>query len=367
MSLWAKVSLMRLPLLALLLTILANSCMTPTKYNVSDVILYGIQERHLIFYGESNGGRHTTLDGVQHTLTNDPVVGGFNVPGSLAVDGKPTLQLIPKPSREIFALATIPLSGDISVLTREAVEKVVYYDGKTWFDVSSNIEANTKLRLPKTERQGLRGIGKLTDTEANALEGYLKTKYPNKPLAIGLLTFPNIPDDVARLEPRPDRYDLTALYVQVDVPTDLLGGFANNQPLEVKAVQVGTNSTYGGSTPTVRLDSNASSFAQTWNIMNGNFVPVPPAPSIDFSRSKVVTVFLGQRSTGGYSIVLNSAKLEGSTLVVGANVRQPSAGAITTQVITSPFSSVVVSGARFTSVRVVNAASGETIGQAGER
>lgn len=341
--------------------------MPPTKYNVSDVILYGINERHLIFYGEANGERHTVVDGVKHTLTNDPVVGGFVVPGALAVDGRPTLQLIPKPTREIFALATIPLSNELSVLTRESVEKVVYFDGKTWFDVGSDLEANTKLRLAKTERQGLRGIGKLTDTEAGALEGYLKTKFPNKPLAIGLMTFPNIPDDLAKIDPRPDRYDLTALYVQVDVPTDLLGGFANNQPLEINALANGTNSTYGGTSSLVRLDGSSQSFRETWNIMNGNFVPIPPAPNVEFSRSKVVTVFLGQRSTGGYSIVLANAKLEGSTLVVSANVRQPSAGAITTQVITSPFSSVVVSGPKFTSVRVVNAATGEVLGQASSR
>ena len=358
---------MRLSILALILSILGNSCMTPTKYNVSDVILYGIKERHLIFYGEANGERHTTIDGVKHTLTNDPVVGAFTVPGALTVDGQPTLQLEPKLAREVFALATIPLSNELSVLTREPVEKVIYFDGKTWFDVGSDLEENTKLRLPKTERQGLRGIGKLSNTEADALEGYLKTQYKNKPLAIGLLTFPNIPDNLITLEPRPDRYDLTALYVQVDVPTDLLGGFANNQPLEIKPLQNGANSVYGSSSSSVRLDSSAASFRQTWNIMNGNFVPVPAAPEIDFKRSKVVTVFLGQRPTGGYGIALASAKLEGSTLVVSANLRQPAAGAITTQVITSPFSSIVVSGAKFTSVRVVNAATGATLGEAGDR
>ena len=244
----------------------------------------------------------------------------------------------------------------------------MYFDGKTWFDVGDSLKENTKLRLSKLERQGLRGLGKLSDPEADALAGYLKTKYNNKPLAIGLLTFPNIPDDIAKLDPRPDRYDMTALYVQVDVPVDLLGGFANNQALELKALQTGTNSAYGGESSMVRLDTNQQSFNQTWNIMNGNFVPVPSAPSIDFSRTKVLTVFLGQRATGGYSIVLASAKLEGQTLVVNANVRQPGAGAISTQVLTSPFSSVQISGgSRFTSIRVVNGATGETIGTAANR
>lgn len=361
---------MRLPLLAIALTFLGNACslFPPAKYNVSDVILYGIQERHLIFYGEAKEERHATLDGIKHTLNNDAVVGAFAVSNALAVDGKPTLQLVPKAAREIFALATIPLSNELSVLTRDPVEKVVYFDGKTWFDVGGSLAENTKLRLPKLERQGLRGLGKLSDAEADALEAYLLTRYKNKALAIGLLTFPNIPDDVAKLDPRPDRYDMTALYVQVDVPVDLLGGFANNQPLELKTLQVGTNSTYGGNSSLVRLDANQQSFLETWKIMNGNFVPVPSAPNIDFGRNKVLTVFLGQRSTGGYSIVLASAKLEGQTLVVSANVRQPGAGAITTQVLTSPFSSVQISGgSRFSSVRVVNAATGETLGAVADR
>lgn len=360
---------MRLPFLAVVLSFLANACalFPPSKYNVSDLILYGIQERHLIFYGEVTDERHTTLDGVKHTLTNEAVVGALTVPGSLAVDGKPTLQLQPKPAREIFALATIPLSIELSVLTREKVEKVVYFDGTTWFDVGSDLEENTKLRLPKTERQGLRGLGKLSNTEADTLEGYLKTQYKNKSLAIGLLTFPNIPDDLTKPDPRPDRYDLTALYVQVDVPVDLLGGFANNQPLEIKPLLNGSNAAYGSDSSLVRLDGNAQSFNQTWKIMNGNFVPVPSAPNVDFSRNKVLTVFLGQRPTGGYGIVLASAKLEGQTLVVSANLRAPGAGAITTQVITSPFSSVLISGGKFTSVRVVNAATRQVIGEIVDR
>jgi hypothetical protein len=361
---------MRLPLLAVIFTFLANACalFPPSKYNVSDVILYGIQERHLVFYGEAADERHTTLEGVKHTLTNDAALGAFAVSGSLAVDDKPTLQLQPKAAREIFALATIPLSSELSVLTREKVEKVVYFDGKTWFNAAGDLEANTKLRLPKIERQGLRGLGKLSDPEADALEGYLKTKYKNKALALGLLTFPDIPDDVAKLDPRPDRYDLTALYVQVDVPVDLLGGFANNQPLELKTLLNGSNAAYGSDASLVRLDRNEQSFNQTWKLMNGNFVPVPNAPSVDFNRNKVLTVFLGQRPTGGYGIVLSSLKLEGQTLVVSANVRQPGAGTITTQVITSPFSSVLISGgSRFTSVRVVNAATRETIGEIVDR
>jgi hypothetical protein len=158
------------------------------------------------------------------------------------------------------------------------------------------------------------------------------------------------------------------LYVQVDVPVDLLGGFANNQPLEIKPLLNGSNAAYGSDSSLVRLDRNEQSFKQTWNIMNGNFVPVPSAPNVDFSRNKVLTVFLGQRPTGGYSIVLASAKLEGQTLVVSANVRQPGAGTVTTQVITSPFSSVLISGSgRFTSVRVVNAATRQVIGEIVDR
>jgi hypothetical protein len=361
---------MRLSLLGVALAFLANACalFPPAKYNVSDIILYGIQERHLVFYGEAKQERHTTLDGVKHSLTNDVVIGALTVPGALSVDGKPTLQLQPKAAREIFALATIPLSNELSVLTREALEKIVYFDGKSWFDVSGNLEANTKLRLPKIERQGLRNLGKLSDNEADALEGYLKTQYKNKPLAIGLLSFPDIPDNVANLDPRPDRYDLTALYVQVDVPVDLLGGFANNQPLELKPLLNGSNAAYGSDSSLVRLDRTEQSFNQTWKIMNGNFVPVPSAPNVDFSRNKVLTVFLGQRPTGGYSIVLASIKLEGQTLVVSANVRQPGAGSVTTQVITSPFSSVLISGGtRFTNLRVVNAATREVIGEITDR
>jgi hypothetical protein len=167
-----------------------------------------------------------------------------------------------------------------------------------------------------------------------------------------------------RFEPLPRDYKRTTLYVQVGLQTDILGGFAEAAPLEVKALASGGNSAHNNENALVRLDASQSSLEQTWKLVGGNQVPLPSAPSVDFARSKVVTVFLGSRPTGGYGIAIADTKLEGKTLVVGVNVREPGAGQISTQAFTSPYASVIVSNADFSSVRVVNKATGKVIAQA---
>ena len=152
--------------------------------------------------------------------------------------------------------------------------------------------------------------------------------------------------------------------MQVGLQTDLLGGFAEAAPLEVKALASGGNSAYSSDKSLVKLDADQSSLEQTWKLVGGNQVPAPSAPSVDFARSKVVTVFLGSRPTGGYGIAIADTKLEGKTLIVGVNIREPGAGSITTQSFTSPYASITVSNAEVSVVRVVNKANGKVIAQA---
>ena len=179
-------------LLPLLGAVLFSACnFQPSAYTANDVVLYGIKERHTFFYGklDSSQTKALTLGALNITLSGEQPIGPLAVPGALSVNGQPTLQTNTASYREVLAAATIPLSNELSVLTRAALERVYYFDGTKWFDVGGTapLEANVKLRLPIRERSGLRGVGLLTDAEADAVSVYLTNGYKREPMALALI------------------------------------------------------------------------------------------------------------------------------------------------------------------------------------
>lgn len=90
-----------------------------------------------------------------------------------------------------------------------------------------------------------------------------------------------------------------------------------------------------------------ASFRSAWSARVGEGEP----PRVDFTKEAVVFVFAGMRNTGGYSVDVHGAKVEGETLVVDAVVQGPPGGAIVTQVITYPYAVVAVTPRAFRSVR----------------
>jgi hypothetical protein len=67
-----------------------------------------------------------------------------------------------------------------------------------------------------------------------------------------------------------------------------------------------------------------------------------PAPKVDFAREMVVGVFMGGRPTGGFSVEIVGAREDGGALVVQYRETMPGPGAMTAQVLTSPFHLVSV-------------------------
>jgi PrcB C-terminal len=66
------------------------------------------------------------------------------------------------------------------------------------------------------------------------------------------------------------------------------------------------------------------------------------APTVDFSRSIVVGVFLGTRPTAGYGVTIASIGAKPGGAIVEYLERRPTPGRMTAQVITSPFILVTV-------------------------
>ncbi len=67
-----------------------------------------------------------------------------------------------------------------------------------------------------------------------------------------------------------------------------------------------------------------------------------PPPAVDFPREMAIAVFLGSRPTAGHMVEIVSAVPQQGTLVVTYRESGPQPGALTAQVLTSPFHMVAV-------------------------
>ena len=73
-----------------------------------------------------------------------------------------------------------------------------------------------------------------------------------------------------------------------------------------------------------------------WSSLWPNGMPIPALPAVDFSKDMIVIAALGGRSTGGYSIFVDSARAATPGLVVFVGTSSPGGHCITTQAFTQP-------------------------------
>lgn len=79
-----------------------------------------------------------------------------------------------------------------------------------------------------------------------------------------------------------------------------------------------------------------------WNALWTSHAPSQTAPTVDLSAHAVAAVFLGARSTGGFSVEIVRVRDEAGTLVIEYVERQPGPDALVTQALTTPFHIVKV-------------------------
>lgn len=65
--------------------------------------------------------------------------------------------------------------------------------------------------------------------------------------------------------------------------------------------------------------------------------PAAPAPDVDFTHDMVAAVFAGERPSAGYGIEIAGTREEGSAMAVVVRETPPPRGAVTAQLIVSPF------------------------------
>jgi PrcB C-terminal len=356
-------------------TVLAQTAV-PT-YTFSDISLYGSKnpERFAFFAGEAqtvalNNGRVELSKPIALPLS------GFTVPRTLFANGSSNLKLDIKP---LDAFSGSMIGDQVQVRAKRNVQSVYYFDGAKWFTVARSIKAGEAAQLKPTPRASPFGAGLLSSDEAVALSKYLT---PKGELLLATLSETDAPDSRVLLNPAPSTYRRSVLAIQYGLPktapsanTVPVPSNVTTEPLQpttvqpmptnpnppaasvvtipvIKTIEASSNAAYSQGESLTRFDDNQAEWLETWKLISGNQVPLPPAPIVDFGKKRMVTVFLGQRPTGGFGVSYKSATLEDNTLKLVIETTSPAPGRLVTQVITSPFVVLEVSNTNFNVVQV---------------
>lgn len=84
--------------------------------------------------------------------------------------------------------------------------------------------------------------------------------------------------------------------------------------------------------PKQAVARTAAEWAALWRQHAGE----QPLPKVDLATRTVVAVFLGSRSSAGFSVDVTGMRQEGGVLVVEWQERRPERGTVSAQVLTSP-------------------------------
>jgi hypothetical protein len=343
-----------------------------STYTFSDIAIYNTKnsERYGVFSGEPqtlmwNNGRLELIKPVTIALN------GFVVPRTLAVNGSNTLKL---EIQNLNAFDGTFIGDQIQIRAKRNIQSVYYFDGTKWYTVARTIKPGETTQFKPTPRLSPLGAGVLTSEEALSLSKYLS---PRGELLLATLPESEVPETRLNLEPTPSTYRRSTLAVQYGIPRSATTPkpisatpatpatpIPNTNPKPptptntsltlpiIQTVEAGSNAEYSQGELLTRFDDNEPDFLKTWKLVAGNQIPLPAAPKIDFNKSRTVTVFLGQRPTGGYSIRYKSATLENNTLNLVMETTAPSPDRMVSQVITSPYVILEIKNTQFSAVQV---------------
>ncbi|MFP4206183.1 MAG: protease complex subunit PrcB family protein [Spirochaetaceae bacterium] len=125
-------------------------------------------------------------------------------------------------------------------------------------------------------------------------------------------------------------------------------------PMEFRIVSRGTNAAQ--KEPLVARADTQAELRELWDRVARTRVPEPDPPEVDFEQQTLIAVFLGERSTGGYSVEIDtvcrtpeagsesSAAASEAVLHLCYTEYQPAEDAMVTMALTSPYVVVAVEG-----------------------
>lgn len=336
--------------------LLLVSCMPndDAVLNLHDVALYGVEQSTLLGYFFGTPRQLTLGDETTVTLSEGRSDDPFAVTGALLVDGAPNVQEALAPVVSPIQVARIPFSSDVFLTASASTGAVLYFDGNVWFDLAPSVNPGANQRIvPRQRLEGLRNLGELTDEEATMLERALA---PQAPFVLAELP---VPDRPLRNTSGINNYRRSDFFLQPSLPVsdDVL--VSNVVEPRFTVLAEGDNATVSSADFAVATSDNA--LVALWNRAYGNQLAQPPLPEVDFRRESVVAMFIGQRPTGGYQIVIDEVTIEGGEVYVSVRESQPAEDAITSQVVTSPWLMLSVTRPELPIAWIRNADTGDLI------
>lgn len=323
---------MRFVLPALAVLVLFAGCVPQSGPKLHDVYVYGALDERLSYLYGSPGT--ISMDGKDVALTEGAKADPYAVKGALLADGEPYLTGRLQPAEKPpVVVSHIPLTTDLHLQVDAAVQQVVYYDGGDFLTLVDSAGAGTSQRVvPKPRLNGLRGLGQLTDQEADALAGGFAQS--GKPYVVAVLAEGDLPKHAVN---GTSEYLHTGLYVQQGLETTQQASpQALGQQVPWEIVAQGQHAV-GFDKPGYVLVNSQDRLTNLWYQAHGTQLQVPSVPKLDFSRETVVAIFDGQKPTGGYGLDVRSVSVENGELYIDLVTTRPTEGAITTQSITSPW------------------------------
>lgn len=325
--------------LSILATVLV-ACEPEAERSASDVFLYGDEPRRLtFFYGGPGelGYEGGTLELEDAPADDERRAADVSVPSALLVDGEPYLSAPLEPLDEPPAAAVrIPLTTDMQLTVNHDVGEVVYYDGSSYLTlVEDGSPGVTQRVVPRPRLNELRGLGQLTNEEADALAAALEERGPFVLVELDESTLPAHPIDGLAEQRR------TGLYVQSSIATDEEAFRPSPRQLAWEVVASGTQAT-GVEAPRFELIATRQQLVSFWSRVHASQLQPPPLPDADLSRETLVAIFQGRQPTGGYSVQARRVSEEQGELYVDVEFVEPAPGAATTQAVTSPWTLVRV-------------------------
>lgn len=103
-----------------------------------------------------------------------------------------------------------------------------------------------------------------------------------------------------------------------------------------EVAMVGYRHTSGFDTRQRFVVRDSVAWATTWTTLLGSHSPKPPLPSVDFSREMLVVASMGIRSSGGYTVGIDSAFVARDTVFFRVRETSPGPRCGTTAALTSP-------------------------------
>ncbi len=316
----------------LLLLPLLSACelLEGTGYRVAEAQLLFPEatERWTYFYGEPREVKLGTRVLRLEKATGESL---WAVPGTLWVEGNPVLREV-GPALRPLAEAVRGVQGSLlEVRTQATLRSSWLYDGVGWVQLTGSLREGERRTLVQPTGYKTPDLYAFTGGETQVLLREVLARRGGRQVVVFELAEPVLRP--LALDPLPDGYRIGALQVQYGLKVEVV----TPPPPAYRILDRGVNAAYGETEPRAFLANNPTRFAEVWNLVVGNRIPRPPAPSVDFRSQSVAAFFWGLKPTGGYGLEVVGVTYAAGTARVVLSLQSPRPGAIVTQALTSPY------------------------------